>query len=152
MRTDYEPLFDALDAHIKANTTCFKNANMGRVPYWTNVNDFPFLGLRQTGVLYEYVGQGLLKTTVKGEIFIFDEATSDPEQAPRTELNAIVEEVLECFEPDCSTRDEFTIGMPNDVYHCRIEGEVTYAPGDQTVTGQTSKSIALLPVRILLNG
>lgn len=142
-----EQIFDALDAFIKANTNCFKNANFSRVQYWTDVSYQPAVGLRQTGAIYEYVGQGLRKTTLKGEIFIYVVSSNDSAAVPRTALNDATEEVLDCFQPDCGRRDEFTIGMPEDIYHCRIEGEVTYAPGDVG-----PQSIALLPVRILLNG
>jgi hypothetical protein len=91
----------------------------------------------------EFSGDGLLKTVLLGELWIYERAPQDLDISPRTSLLARVKSIRDCFIPDNNDTGEYTIG--GLVFWCRIIGQTNLAPGDTI-----EQSIARVPVSILL--
>lgn len=114
-----------------------------RVKHWTQVEAQPAFFLRHTGDDDVFDGEGLGKTTVDLEGWIYSKAGSDPNAVPDTALNYLARSIRQALVPDDADSGEFTLG--GMVYHCRIEGRSEFDPGDQDSQGK-----ALIPIRILL--
>lgn len=148
MSNDFEPILAGLLTHITSNVTGFKSVGRRVIP-WGDVNDLPALFLRLTGLDDDYSsGEGLLRRTLHCELWLYDEASTDPTVAPGIDLNSRVAAVRDCFAPDDLDTGEFTLSAvlaPSRVYRCRVEGRTIYAPGDTI-----NRSIANIPVSILI--
>jgi hypothetical protein len=144
MRTNLEPILAALLTHIGATATSFKTVSR-RVTSWTGTDapEQPALMLRQIAADDIFSGEGLSRTLIECEMWIYQKASVEPTVAPGISLNALVAEVRASFQPDNEENNEYTIGRL--AYYCRIEGRTEYAPGDVG-----DQSIAIIPVKILI--
>lgn len=139
MTIAFEPVMEALLAHISANVPSFVTTGR-RVKHWTQVADQPALFLRRIGTLDSYNGSMPI-VTMECEIWIYCNAGQNPDVAPDATLTMLENQVRACMAPDDQMK--FTIG--GLVYWCRIEGKSNISPGDQG-----AQAIALIPVRITL--
>jgi hypothetical protein len=139
---NHEAVVDALFAWLVAQTTGFETTGR-RLRHWNQVAAQPALYVRHTGTTDAYCGQ-LPMPTLDCEVWIYSNAGKNPDVAPDTSLNTLVQQVRSCLTPVDPTDDgRFTLnGL---VYWCRIEGRSDYSPGDQG-----GQAIARIPVRITL--
>lgn len=114
-----------------------------RVLAWERVADQPAAFVRNVGEAHERKGQALKLVLLRAEIIIYSNGGRDPDEAPGSYLNDLLDAVEEAFDPDDSVRGTLTLG--GLVADCRIEGEVEMAPGDVG-----DQAIAIVPVTIVV--
>lgn len=114
-----------------------------RLKFWTDVAEQPALFLRDGDEELDYPQeQGVLQLqTLKPEIWIYSNAGQNPDLAPATGLNNLLDAVQAAFAPDSPQTGRFTLG--GLVFWCRLNGKVTKEPGD--LDGQ---AIAIAEVEI----
>lgn len=136
----------------EAFTTGFQTTG-GRVVHWGQVTEQPALFLRRTGMHDEAWDDGLIRTTIEFEAWIYCNSGQNPDADPDDMLSAIEELVRNALLPTPYDEDEgrFTlhsamaaIGQA-PVYWCRIEGKSDISPGDQG-----PQAIARIPIRVTL--
>lgn len=110
---------------------------------WSQVSAQPALFLRDGSEDIEYRNGILQEQTMKAEVWIYSNAGQDPDVAPATGLNNLLDAVQAAFAPDDQMRQVFTLG--GLVSWCRIAGKIEKEPGD--IGGQ---AIALADVEIIV--
>jgi hypothetical protein len=112
-----------------------------RFRHWTDVTAQPALFLRDGDEELEYHNIILQRQTIKAEIWIYSRAGDNPDMAPATALNNLLDAVQSAFAPDSPMTGRFTLG--GLVEWCRLAGSILKSPGD--LDGQ---AIALADVEI----
>lgn len=110
-----------------AITTGFLTASR-RLKSWGDVSAQPALFLRDTEEEVEYFNIILQRQTIKAEVWIYSQAGQNPDIAPITGLNNLLDAVQGAFAPDDPMTGRFTLG--GLVEWCRIEGRIEKSPGD----------------------
>lgn len=99
-----------------------------RVKFWQQVAEQPAMYMRHTFDEDLWDGEGLHKTIINGEIWIYSKAGEDPDAAPDIALNRLCQAIRNAFLPDNQDTGEFTLnGL---VYWARISGRSENDPGD----------------------
>lgn len=114
-----------------------------RVQMWSQVAAQPALFLRDSDEDMEYLNGILQKQTINAEVWIYSKAGADPDIAPVTALNNLLDAVQSVFEPDDFISGRFTLG--GLVEWCRLSGSIMKEPGD--LDGQ---AIAIADVEIIV--
>jgi hypothetical protein len=112
-----------------------------RVQMWTQVPNQPAMFLRDGDEDLSYQGQNQLQT-MAAEVWIYSNLGENPNIAPITPLNNLLDAVASVFAPDSPT-NQFTLG--GLVSWCRMGGKVVKIPGD--INGQ---AVALAEVEIFV--
>jgi hypothetical protein len=112
-----------------------------RLKYWSEVSEQPALFLRDGSEEIDYRNTIMQRQTLKAEIFIYSNAGQNPDIAPATGLNNLLDAVQAAFAPDNPMSGMFTLG--GLVEWCRIAGKIEKEPGD--IGGQ---AIAVADVEI----
>jgi hypothetical protein len=102
-----------------------------RLRYARDVSEQPALYLRDIDEGLEFQNIILQEQTIRAEIWIYSNAGENPNVAPVTALNNLLDAVQSAFAPDPIT-GRFTLG--GLVHWCRMEGKVDKDPGD--ISGQ----------------
>jgi hypothetical protein len=110
---------------------------------WNRVSEKPALFLRGDDEEVEYRETQLQMLTIRAEIWIYSDAGQDPDQAPETALNNLLDAVQDAFAPDMPGTRQFTLG--GLVYWARIAGRIMKSVGD--LDGQ---AIAVADVEIIV--
>lgn len=113
-----------------------------RFQWWGSVSAQPALFLRDTDEELEYQQQQQVQT-IKAEIWIYSNAGQNPDVAPVTALNNLLDAVQDALTPDDPMQQRFTLG--GLVFWCRMSGKVDKEPGD--ANGQ---AIAAADVEIIV--
>ena len=95
---------------------------------WTEVTAQPALFLRDADEDMTYQNIILQHQTMKAEVWIYSRAGDNPDIAPATALNNLLDAVQAAFTPDDAMQYRFTLG--GLVEWCRIEGKIQKSPGD----------------------
>jgi hypothetical protein len=114
-----------------------------RFRHWTDVTAQPALFLRDGDEELEYHNIILQRQTIQAEIWIYSRAGDNPDLAPATALNNLLDAVQSAFAPDSPSIGRFTLG--GLVEWCRLSGSIMKSPGD--LDGQ---AIALADVEIIV--
>ena len=109
-----------------ALTTGFQTFSR-RLKLWQDVTAQPALFLRDGDEALDYPNTVLQQQTIRAEIWIYSNAGQNPDLAPATGLNNLLDAVQAAFAPDAPT-GQFTLG--GLVAWCRMEGQITKSPGD----------------------
>jgi hypothetical protein len=112
-----------------------------RVRLWSDIAAQPALFLSNVGDEYQRRDQQPARVTMHCEARVF--VTAGADEAPGTMLNTLVDAIDAVMVPDNLLTNRMTLG--GLVWHCWIEGEVEYYPGD--LKGQAA---AIIPIRILV--
>jgi len=136
---------DIFEAFFRLVCTAAEFKTVGRrLQLWTSVTAFPAVFVRHTGD--HYVREAMLaKVTINAEIWIYSKAGADPNVAPDTGLNELVDAVEAIMVPDTPMLNTLTLGGILGVQHCWLEGESILDPGDLDFIAK-----AVLPVKILV--
>jgi hypothetical protein len=110
---------------------------------WSQVTAQPALFLRDGSEEIEYRNTMLQEQIIKAEVWIYSNSGQDPDVAPATGLNNLLDAVQDAFASDDPMRGKFTLG--GLVEWCRIAGKIEKEPGD--IGGQ---AIALADVEIIV--
>lgn len=110
-----------------AFTTGFLTFGRRLIP-WQQVSAQPALFLREPDQELEYQNIILQVQTIKAEVWIYSKAGQDPNIAPITALNNLLDAVQAAFAPDDPASGRFTLG--GLVHWCRLQGKVEKEPGD----------------------
>lgn len=114
-----------------------------RLKMWQDVTSQPALFLREGDEDLNYPNTILQEQTLRAEVWIYSKAGSDPDIAPVSALNNLLDAVQAAFAPDDSMQGRFTLG--GLVHWCRMVGRVEKSPGD--LDGQ---AIAVADVEIIV--
>jgi hypothetical protein len=114
-----------------------------RFRMWQDVTAQPALFLRDGDEDLEYPDTILQVQTIRAEVWIYSKAGENPDVAPVTALNNLLDAVQAAFAPDDQMRQRFTLG--GLVHWCRLAGKVDKDPGD--LNGQ---AIAVADVEIIV--
>jgi hypothetical protein len=117
----------ATNARAVALTTGFLTFSR-RLKPWGEVSAQPALFLRDTDEDLEYPNTSLQIQTIKAEIWIYSQAGQNPDIAPITGLNNLLDAVQAALAPDNRMTNQFTLG--GLVSWCRMVGKVDKSPGD----------------------
>lgn len=112
-----------------------------RFKYWGDVTAQPALYLRDADEDLEYLGIIQQRQTIKAEIWLYSKAGDNPDIAPVTALNNLLDAVQSVFAPDSPGTGRYTLG--GLVEWCRLAGRIQKDPGD--ASGQ---AIAVADVEI----
>jgi hypothetical protein len=99
-----------------------------RFQFWNQVSAQPALFLRDGDEDQQYLNIILSRQTMKAEVWIYSKAGENPDIAPVTALNNLLDAVDAAFSPDDPQTGRFTLG--GLVEWCRREGKVLKDPGD----------------------
>ena len=101
-----------------------------RFKFWTDCAAQPALFLRDSDEELDYPqGQAVLQMqTMKAELWIYSAAGENPDAAPATALNNLLDAVQSVFAPDDPSSGRFTLG--GLVFWCRLERRIQQSPGD----------------------
>lgn len=110
---------------------------------WGQVSAQPALFLRDGSEEVEYHSTIMQEQILKAEVWIYSNAGQDPDVAPATGLNNLLDAVQAAFAPDDPMRGRFTLG--GLVEWCRIVGKIDKEPGD--IGGQ---AIAVADIEIIV--
>lgn len=130
------------NVHAQAMTTGFLTFSR-RFRMWQDVTAQPALFIRDGDEDLEYADSILQVQTIRAEVWIYSKAGENPDLAPVTALNNLLDAVQTAFAPDDMTRQRFTLG--GLVHWCRLAGKVEKDPGD--LSGQ---AIAVADVEIIV--
>jgi hypothetical protein len=129
--TSVSPLTISLPATANgtavALTTGFQTFSR-RVKMWGDVSAQPALFLRDLSETLEYRNTVLQEQTIRAEVWIYSNFGQDPDIAPITPLNNLLDAVQSAFAPDDPMQGRFTLG--GLVFWCRMTGRVEKSPGD----------------------
>jgi hypothetical protein len=114
-----------------------------RLQNWTQVANQPALFLRHLSETDSYDGQGLPKTILDAECWVYAQ-TAGPDAAPDTELNALKATIAGALAPDNEDTASFTLG--GLVSWCRIEGKAEFYPAE----GESKQSVMVVPIKMLI--
>jgi hypothetical protein len=126
-------------------TTGFRTTGR-RLQLWSQVAEQPALFLRNIADEYPKRHAKELPTapTLEAEAWVYSSAGRDPDLAPGTGLNNLIDAIKAALDPVPGTPQ--TLGLAS-VQHCWIEGRIDMHPGD--LDGQ---AIAVIPIKILAPG
>jgi hypothetical protein len=99
-----------------------------RLQHWNQVASQPALFLRDGDEEMEYTNTVYQRQTLKCEVWIYSNAGQDPNIAPGTALNNLLDAVQAAFSSDSPLEARFTLG--GLVEWCRIVGKIMKEPGD----------------------
>lgn len=128
-------------------TTGFRTTGR-RLQHWSQVADQPALFVRNVGDEYpKRHGRELAGvTTMECEAWLYSTVGRDPDLAPATGLNNLIDAIKAALDPVPGLPQ--TLGLTQTtVQHCWIEGRIDMHPGD--LDGQ---AIAVIPIKILAPG
>lgn len=125
-----------------ALTTGFLTASR-RFKFWGDVTAQPALFLKDGDEDLEYPHITLQKQTIKCEVWIYSKAGDNPNIAPVSALNNLLDAVQGAFASDDPMKGRFTLG--GLVEWCRLSGKILKDPGD--ASGQ---AIAVADVEIIV--
>jgi hypothetical protein len=119
-----------------------------RFVHWDQVNEtqMPFLTMIKTGEVRGRQAEGLPTLTINAHVFVYLSAGMDPEDAPDTAMNAVLDAIDAAVRPDGADAvngNRQTLG--GLVSHCYPFGPVFIDTGD--VDG---KAVAAIPFQILV--
>jgi hypothetical protein len=114
-----------------------------RFKFWSDVTAQPALFLRDGDEELAYQNTSLQLQTIKAEIWIYSNAGQNPDVAPASALNNLLDAVQAAFAPDNRMTNQFTLG--GLVYWCRLVGKIEKQPGD--LDGQ---AVAVADVEIIV--
>jgi hypothetical protein len=114
-----------------------------RFQWWTQVTAQPALFLRDGDEELTWPNTTLSLQTLKAEVWIYNNAGQNPDLAPITPLNNLLDAIDTVFAPDLPGTNRFTLG--GLVYWCRRHGKTEKLPGD--ADGQ---AIAVADVEIIV--
>ena len=119
-----------------------------RLRWYTEVSAQPALFVRHSGD--EYPPRRTAREIpsapiVEFEAWIYSNAGRDPDVAPGTALDNLIDAVRAALTPVPGLPQ--TLGLPGIVQHCWIEGHIDLEPGD--AGGQ---AIAVIPIKVLAPG
>lgn len=114
-----------------------------RVIPWGDVAEQPALFLAGDDDQYEWQGARNQKLVMTAQIVVYSNAGQNPNIAPITALNNLLDAIDSVFQPDNLQTGLFTLG--GVVQWCRISGKTLKDPGD--LDGQ---ALAVLPVEIIV--
>lgn len=114
-----------------------------RFKHWGSVSAQPALFLRDGSEEIAYRNTVMQEQTLKAEVWIYSNAGENPDVAPATGLNNLLDAVQAAFAPDDQMRGRCTLG--GLVEWCRIAGKIDKEPGD--IGGQ---AIAVADVEIIV--
>lgn len=114
-----------------------------RLKFWTDPITFPALFLRNVSDKFERREKQPPRRIMQVEAWIYSKAGANPDIAPGVALNNILDALETALAPDNVLDNRMTLG--GLVYHCWIEGESLYDPGD---IGDIAK--AMVPIHILI--
>lgn len=124
---------------------------------WNMVAEQPAMFLRRVGVHDDELGDGLIRTAIDFEAWVYSNAGQDPDVDPDVTLSALEQLVRNALNPALYPFDEdegrFTLATalrnlnlnPQAVYWCRVTGHSPIFTGDQG-----SQAIARIPIRVTL--
>lgn len=126
-----------------------------RAVRWNDVADQPALFLRRVAVHDDEEGDGLVRTALDFEAWIYSNAGADDDVDPDVTLTALEQLVRNAINPDLLPHDNdegrFTLatalaalGLP-PAYWCRVTGHSMIFTGDQG-----PQAIARIPIRVTL--
>jgi hypothetical protein len=99
-----------------------------RLKFAKDVTAQPALFLRGADEEIEYPSSVLQVQTIKAEVWIYSKAGEDPDVAPETGLNNLLDAVQAAFAPDDPMQQRFTLG--GLVHWVRIVGRIEKSNGD----------------------
>ena len=114
-----------------------------RFKFWGDVTAQPALFLRDGDEELEYHNITLQAQTIKCEVWIYSKAGDNPDIAPVSALNNLLDAVQNAFSPDDPMSGRFTLG--GLVHWCRLAGKIQKDPGD--ASGQ---AIAVADIEIIV--
>ncbi len=123
-------------------TTGFLTFGRRLIP-WTQLAAQPALFVRDPNEQLEYNNIILQQQVINAEIWIYSRAGENPDVAPITALNNLLDAVQDAMAPDDPMQQRFTLG--GLVHWCRMSGRVEKSPGD--LDGQ---AIAVADVEIIV--
>lgn len=141
MSLDRNAVFGALEVLLQ--NVAGLNYDGRRLKDWSNISVFPAMFLRSGDDIYEKREIRGLPALVmmEGEVWIFYK-TVNPDEAPGTTLDTLIQAVEKGVEPNFAVSDVQTLG--GLVEHCWIEGKV-----EKAVDDLGGSAIAMIPVKIL---
>lgn len=110
-----------------ACTTGFLTFGRRLIP-WDQVTSQPALFMREPDEELLYPETILQIQVMKAEVWIYSKAGANPDIAPITALNNLLDAVQAAFAPDDPIQQRFTLG--GLVHWCRLEGKIDKEPGD----------------------
>lgn len=114
-----------------------------RLKMWQDVSAQPAIFLHEAEEEIEYP-QGIRPVhTLHVETYLYSKAGQNPDIAPATALNNMLEALEAALAPDDPASGRFTLG--GIVFWCRISGQIEKDPGD--LDGQ---AIAMVPIEIIV--
>ena len=113
-----------------------------RLVMWNQVAEQPALFLRNAGEHHDRTASRMPgRITLDFEVWLYSRGGADPDIAPATALNGLLDAVEAALNP--FPLEAQTLG--GLVTHCWIDGSTDYHPGD--LDGQ---AIAVVPVKVLV--
>ena len=135
--TIMQALFDLL------NTPGTYKTSSRRLKFWQDVTAQPALFVRHVGD--EVMPRATRipgKLVIEAEAWVYSKGGADPDVAPETSLNALLDSIEAAIQPAAAQEVQTLGGL---VTHCWIEGKIELHPGD--IGGQ---AIAVVPIRMLV--
>lgn len=114
-----------------------------RLKPWGGVTAQPALFLRDPEEELEYPNTVMQIQTIRAEVWIYSQAGQNPDIAPITGLNNLLDAAQAAMAPDNPMTNQFTLG--GLVSWCRMVGKIDKSPGD--LDGQ---AIAVADVEIIV--
>lgn len=114
-----------------------------RVQLWSQTASQPALFLRNVDDDYTVRDTQPPRRTMNVQAWIYSKGGANPDAAPGVALNNLLDAIDTALQPDSPLVNRLTLG--NLVYSCRIDGKITYDPGD--LDGQAK---AIIPISIVL--
>lgn len=99
-----------------------------RLKMWGDVSAQPALFLRDADEQLVYNNIILQEQTINAEVWIYSKAGENPDIAPITGLNNLLDAVQAALSPDSPMTGRFTLG--GLVHWCRLSGKIEKTPGD----------------------
>ena len=116
-----------------------------RVKLWSDVpaDLRPALYMREPRESYQHDGIAPPVRTLLVDLLVYIAAGDDPNTAPASTLNNILDAIDTALQPDALIDNRQTLG--GLVYNCRIDGEIMKDAGDIDGDG-----IAIIPIKIII--
>lgn len=114
-----------------------------RVKMWSQVTAQPALFLRNLEDEIAVREGQPNRRTMNVEAWIYSNAGRDPDIAPGTPLNYLIDAIESVIKPDNVLVNRNTLG--GLVWDCKVDGKITYDPGDLDAQAK-----AIIPIRILI--
>lgn len=114
-----------------------------RLKHWSQVPSQPALFLRSEDEESEWAAPPMQVLTIRADAYLYSNYGQDPDVAPETMLNNLLDAIDSALAPDNPMTRQFTLG--GLVSWCRVIGRIEKDTGD--LDGQ---AIAEIPIEILV--